>query len=934
MPNKIYHSVNTFNAGEISELLFNREDISKYKSACRVLENAFPLVEGGAKKMPGTYFAGPALNAAAPCRLVPFQFSTAQGAILEFSAGVIRIWEPLATGTWTLGLVESGSPPTPIQLTTPYEQTDLFALDCGTQSADVLWIFHPSYAPACVERLGPSSWQFTNFPPGLDPGEPAYRGTPDVVSTGFSGLGVSILQITQASPAVMVTDSAFNYGDRVYINECAGMVELNEGEFFIIPALAVGDAASFTGGISGGETTQYGTILNVTAVASGTLLIGMQINGPNVSPGTTISAYLSGNGSTGTYQVNISQLVNAEDLSGLGGFAYNLVECQGGAVFTGSILGTTLTVDYITAGNIYVGMAVDFPGVVIGTIITALGTGMGGAGTYTVNISQTAPDQPMSSVPVPSTSFQAYAGGGFAVKVIPFFNTVNNYPACGTFYQGRLYTAGTNANPTTLYGSVQDDYPNFISDPNEDDYGVQFTLVSTLLDQAINLIGTPTALIVGTAGGIWAVAGLNGGSLSQSSVLAAKQTTLGVSQLQPQLVGSSAIFVSRSAKQVMFLIYDFVSNQWNNYDLTRLNRQITIGPSPSAKQLAGIVQTAFQSEPYPIMWAVRGDGQLIGLVFNTQDQVYAWFRVNMLPENAIIESVAVITGQNQEDMVVISVQRTINGAVVRYIEYFMPQELFNNLANAFFVHCGLQLNLGPAIAITNITNASPATVTAPGQNFANGSFVQIAGVLGMTRINQDKGQAYTVINSNPVAGTFQLQGMDTLAFGQYTGGGTALPVTNTVTGLTYLLGQTVVAVGDYALIQPPTVVTSDSMTFQYYCAQITIGLPYNVTIQPTNPIATGPISTTRGQKQKLTRATISLYQSMGGKVGTDLAIDHMYDLTYGPGQLMQIANMSTLEYTPDLDGDWDDESTLYITQSDPFPFTLRGLVMRMSYNLD
>ena len=83
MPPKFYTSGNSLNGGEISELLFNREDITKYKSSCRVLENAFPLVEGGAKKMPGTYFAGHTQNNLAPARLVPFQFSTDQGAVLE-----------------------------------------------------------------------------------------------------------------------------------------------------------------------------------------------------------------------------------------------------------------------------------------------------------------------------------------------------------------------------------------------------------------------------------------------------------------------------------------------------------------------------------------------------------------------------------------------------------------------------------------------------------------------------------------------------------------------------------------------------------------------------------------------------------------------------------------------------------------------------------
>jgi hypothetical protein len=44
--------------------------------------------------------------------------------------------------------------------------------------------------------------------------------------------------------------------------------------------------------------------------------------------------------------------------------------------------------------------------------------------------------------------------------------------------------------------------------------------------------------------------------------------------------------------------------------------------------------------------------------------------------------------------------------------------------------------------------------------------------------------------------------------------------------------------------------------------------------------------------------------------------------------------MATGEYTRDLDADWDDRSTIYITQNDPFPFTLRGLIMRLSYNPD
>jgi hypothetical protein len=56
--------------------------------------------------------------------------------------------------------------------------------------------------------------------------------------------------------------------------------------------------------------------------------------------------------------------------------------------FTGAISGTTLTVTGSVIGYLQVGSVVTGTGVSTGTIITALGTGLGGAGTYTVNISQ------------------------------------------------------------------------------------------------------------------------------------------------------------------------------------------------------------------------------------------------------------------------------------------------------------------------------------------------------------------------------------------------------------------------------------------------------------------------------------------------------------------------------------------------------------------
>jgi hypothetical protein len=66
---------------------------------------------------------------------------------------------------------------------------------------------------------------------------------------------------------------------------------------------------------------------------------------------------------------------------------------QIGAVFTGSISGTTLTITAITSGAIALGQTLSGTGITAGTTIVAFNSGAGGnineLGTYTLNISQT-----------------------------------------------------------------------------------------------------------------------------------------------------------------------------------------------------------------------------------------------------------------------------------------------------------------------------------------------------------------------------------------------------------------------------------------------------------------------------------------------------------------------------------------------------------------
>jgi hypothetical protein len=76
--------------------------------------------------------------------------------------------------------------------------------------------------------------------------------------------------------------------------------------------------AVFTGAISNGSSSA-GTILNVTAVTSGTIGVGgtnLFDTSGSILPGTIVVSQLTGTpGGIGTYSVNLTQLVIAETMT-------------------------------------------------------------------------------------------------------------------------------------------------------------------------------------------------------------------------------------------------------------------------------------------------------------------------------------------------------------------------------------------------------------------------------------------------------------------------------------------------------------------------------------------------------------------------------------------------------------------------------------------
>ena len=109
------------------------------------------------------------------------------------------------------------------------------------------------------------------------------------------------------------------------------------------------------------------------------------------------------------------------------------------AEFIGSISTTTLTVTSMKNGVIAVGQQLFFDGVTENTIITSLGTGTGGLGTYGINISQTATSTTMSSSATAATITASMSGTVLTVTAV----------ASGTLYPGQTIQ-GAGITPGTV----------------------------------------------------------------------------------------------------------------------------------------------------------------------------------------------------------------------------------------------------------------------------------------------------------------------------------------------------------------------------------------------------------------------------------------------------------------------------------------------------
>ena len=667
----------SFNAGEISPLLYGRVDIAKYQNGAFQCRNFIPTVQGPARRRPGTRYIASAKDSAAKAWLSKFEFNTSQAYVLEWGNNYIRFY----TQEGQLQSFGFG----PLEVATPYSTADLtttdgtFALDM-VQSGDVLYVVHPSYPPYKLQRFANTNWTFTkvDFTNGpfkaqnTDKTLTVYAST----TTGSVTLKASaavftaamVGQIIRLDPVDYSTIKPWGAGQEIAHNGdvTLGILRRSNGKTYSCAtniSIGAGNALQ-----CGGEspTHDYGTQSDGSGLpVAGTVVQQQGVDWTYVDSGwgyLEITAYTSSTQVTATVKgSNLPKSVCLTAQTGTTG--------AGSAVITG--LNNT--------DNLSVGMSVTASTIPGGRTIASIdshtqitiSSGAGVTGS-TVTISFIQP------------TFRWSLGA---------FNATDGYPSAVTFFRERLtFAAGQK-----VYFSGAGDFENFAAYNSSGNataaQAIQVTLSSDQVD-SVQWLAPQQALIIGTAGAEFAC-GENSTNdvFGPGNVKIEQHSTDGSRSVKPVRVGNATLFVQRSGKKLKELTFQLQANAYRTADMTVLAEHVT--------KDYGITQLAWHKEPYVALWSVREDGALLGFTYNTEQDVTGWHVHSIGPDfngfgNQLVkvESIAVIPTVDKLSDQLWMIVRTDDAA--RWV-LMMETE-----SSGVYVDAGLSYNSTPATTISGL----------------------------------------------------------------------------------------------------------------------------------------------------------------------------------------------------------------------------------------
>ena len=490
------------------------------------------------------------------------------------------------------------------------------------------------------------------------------------------------------------------------------------------------------------------------------------------------------------------------------------------------------------------------------------------------------------------------------------FSKATGYPRAVAFYEQRLVFAGTSEQPQTLFFSQGGDFENFESGTAADD-GMVYTIGSNTVN-VIRFLASTRNLIVGTSGGEFVVRASGADeAITPTNIQIKQQTSHGSADITPMQAGNAVLFVQRAKRKVLELQFNFDVDGYIAPDVALISEHITEN---------GLDELAYQQEPDSILWGRRGDGQLACMTYKREEQVIGWSRQILGgvfgTGDAIVESIATIPGDLDEDQVWVVVKRTVNSATKRYIEYIKDFDFGTDVNNAIFVDSSLTFT-GVTSTLAGAEAADQTTITlADASSFPSSGAIKIG-----TEVITYSGKS-----TNDLTGCSRGVVGDPAA---HSSGATVTQATLSLSGLNHLEGQTVSILGDGA-VHPDKTVSSGAVTLERYVTKAHAGLSYNSTLRTLRVDAGSAMGTSQGKVKRINELTVRLYRSVGLKVGRDASNLDIVPFRSSAASMDAPIALYTGDKEIELNGNYDTDGQLTIRQDQPLPMNILAVYATLS----
>lgn len=266
------------------------------------------------------------------------------------------------------------------------------------------------------------------------------------------------------------------------------------------------------------------------------------------------------------------------------------------------------------------------------------------------------------TIGVDTSGYTAWSSGGIA-------SPRNLLPAAVAFYESRLFYGGSGAFPAGFWGSRAPSstgatrYDDFTTGTDAD-HSVQNAIAQDQVNKILWLSATDRFLCAGTFGSEVKITGSpDDTAIAPDSIKVTTLSTLGVGYSLPIKQDNSIIYIQRTKRTLRSLEFDALNDGFVSVDRNLVSDHITAG---------NLKQIAYQSARPDIIWAVKEDGELLGLTFKSREDVSGWHRHRTADGDDLFESVAIMPQSSGFDQVWFVVKRSIDGHTRRYVEYFAP----------------------------------------------------------------------------------------------------------------------------------------------------------------------------------------------------------------------------------------------------------------------